>query len=151
MGLEITDHTLHVSNTIRRIDFLVTFLPQEVTLRIGRLPPYLLKLRYGLNTLCFCHFVNAFDFDNIFIHFGKSFFKIKPTYDCSYLKIVLFEDKKIPSLQTLARIQIPSRETINLSQQLTFNLNLGNTNLKLALGNQNDYAYSCSHAGIQSF
>ena len=38
----------------------------------------------------------AFDFDNIFIHFGKSFFKIKPTYDCSYLKIVLFEDKKNP-------------------------------------------------------
>ena len=94
MGLEITDHMLHVSNTIRRIDFLITFLPQEVTIRIGRLPPYLLKLKYGLNTLCFCHFVNAFDFDNIFIHFGKSFFKIKPTHDCSYLKIVLFEDKK---------------------------------------------------------
>ena len=148
MGLEITDHTLHVSNTIRRIDFLITFLPQEVTIRIGRLPPYLLKLKYGLNTLCFCHFVNAFDFDNIFIHFGKRFFKIKPTHDCSYLKIVLFEDKKIPSLQTLARIQIPSRETINLPPQLTFNLKLGNTNLKLALGNQNGYAYSCSHAGI---
>ena len=121
MGLEIMDHTLHVSNTIRRIDFLVTFLPQEVNIRIGRLLPYLLKLEYGLNTLCFCHFINAFDVDNIFIHFGKSFVKIKPTYDCSYLKIVLFENKKIPSLQTLARIQIPSRETINLPLQLTFN------------------------------
>ena len=96
----------------------------------------------------FLSLVNAFDFDNIFIQFGKSFFKIKPMYDCSYLKIVLFEDKKIPSLQTLARIQIPARESINLPPQLTFNLNLENTNLKLALGNQNDYVYSCSHAGI---
>ena len=77
MGLEITDHTLHVSNTIRRIDFLITFLPQEVTIRIGRLQPYLLELKYGLNTLRFCHFVNAFDFDNIFTHFGKSFFQDK--------------------------------------------------------------------------
>ena len=73
MGLEISDHTLHIPNTIRRIDFLITFLPQEVTIRTGRLQPYLLELKYGLNTLCFCHFVNALDFDYIFIHFGKVF------------------------------------------------------------------------------
>ena len=53
MGLEISDHTLHVSNTIRRIDFLITFLPQEVevTIRIGHLQPYFLELKYGLNPL----------------------------------------------------------------------------------------------------
>ena len=146
MAVTYTDHTLHLRYIIRRIDLLVTFLPLKVTIKLGILRPYLLNLKYGMNSLCFCHFINAMDFDNIFIDFGGSYFKIKPTFDCSYVKITLFKDKNIPSLQMLARIKISNHENFDLSPQLIFNLDLEKTNIKLALGFEDGLAYSCSHA-----